>query len=62
MNKKRIVNASYEILKIKYKNLITDQEKDELKSIISNSNEISDLLREYKIDNSIQPFDATPFE
>ena len=62
MDKKRIVNASYEILKIKYKNLITDKEKFEIKSIISNSNEISDLLREYKIDNSIQPFDPKPFE
>ncbi|MBN19628.1 MAG: hypothetical protein CL758_09170 [Chloroflexi bacterium] len=62
MNNKEITNSYYEILKTKYKNMILDKEKDDIKNIISNINEISDSLNKYTIDNSIQPFNAKPLE
>ncbi|MFL2764026.1 MAG: hypothetical protein ACJ0A6_03325 [Dehalococcoidia bacterium] len=62
MNNKEITNSYYEILKTKYKNMILDKEKDDIKNIISNINEISDSLNKYTLDNSIQPFNAKPLE
>tara|TARA_Y100001934_G_scaffold131134_1_gene159018 strand:- start:920 stop:1108 length:189 start_codon:yes stop_codon:yes gene_type:complete len=62
MNNKEITNSYYEILKTKYENMILDKEKDDIKNIISNINEISDSLNKYTIDNSIQPFNAKPLE
>ena len=62
MNNEEITNSNYKILKEKYKNLITDKEKDEIKVIISNITELSDCLSKYKIDNSVQPFNAKPLE
>ena len=62
MNNKEITNSYYEILKTKYENMILDKEKDDIKNIISNINEISDSLNKYKLDNSIQPFNAKPLE
>ena len=62
MNNEEITNSYYEILKTKYKNMILDKEKDDIKNIISNINEISDSLNKYTIDNSIQPFNAKPLE
>ena len=41
---------------------ILDKEKDDIKNIISNINEISDSLNKYTLDNSIQPFNAKPLE
>ena len=60
MNNKEITNSYYEILKTKYENMILDKEKDDIKNIISNINEISDSLNKYTLDNSIQPFNAKP--
>ena len=62
MNNKEITNSYYEILKTKYENMILDKEKDAIKNIISNINEISDSLNKYTLDNSIQPFNAKPLE
>ncbi|MBM04407.1 MAG: hypothetical protein CL766_06460 [Chloroflexi bacterium] len=62
MNNKEITNSYYEILKTKYENMILDKEKDDIKNIISNINEISDSLNKYTLDNSIQPFNAKPLE
>ena len=42
--------------------MILDKEKDDIKNIISNINEISDSLNKYTLDNSIQPFNAKPLE
>jgi|TARA_Y100000994_G_scaffold134254_1_gene109991 hypothetical protein len=62
MNNKEITNSYYEILKTKYEDMILDKEKDDIKNIISNINEISDSLNKYTLDNSIQPFNAKPLE
>ena len=62
MNNKEITNSYYEILKTKYENMILDKEKDDIKNIISNINEISDSLNKYTLDNSIQPFNPKPLE
>ncbi len=62
MNNKEITNSYYEILKTKYVDMILDKEKDDIKNIISNINEISDSLNKYTLDNSIQPFNAKPLE
>ena len=62
MNNKEITNSYYEILKTKYEIMILDKEKDDIKNIISNINEISDSLNKYTLDNSIQPFNAKPLE
>ena len=62
INNKEITNSYYEILKTKYEDMILDKEKDDIKNIISNINEISDSLNKYTLDNSIQPFNAKPLE